>query len=41
MFSLAISFVSDKERREHFPVVSIEYLGYYSLNNGFGNLSPT
>ena len=39
MFSLAnlFVFVCEKERREDFPVVSIERLCYYSPDNGFGS----
>lgn len=42
MFSLAnlFVFVCEKERREDFPVVSVERSCYYSPNNGFGNISP-
>lgn len=42
MFSLAnlFVFVCEKERREDFPVVSVERLCYYSPDNGFGNISP-
>ena len=39
VFSLAnlFVFVCEKERREDFPVVSIERLCYYSPDNGFGS----
>ena len=44
MFSLAIFvdvYVCEKERREDFPIAFVEWLCYYSPDNGFGNISPT
>lgn len=33
--------LSEKERKEDLPVVSVGWLSSYAQDNGFGNLSPT